>query len=196
MSLKKINTDNRNAIFETIKSGIKAYQKTLNENKFEHLIFDLDCSKLQKPSWNNESPIPKSLNYIFDVLPENKPCLYYFEIIDTDTSKILEAYKAFLKVEDKKKKPRRAAALKKNPPLDSSNLYVGKVKYDIWGRMMVHLGYYHVEATAGLQLVCWAKDVKLKLKIHIYVFEKEMANFVSPLELPLARTLKPLIGKH
>lgn len=188
--------DNKSAVLSTIKLGIEAYQKVLDKKKFEHLIFDLDCAKLPKPSWTKEKPIPNSLNYIFDVLPKNKPCLYYFEIIDTDTTEILDAYKAFLKAEDKKKKPRRAAALKKNPPLDSSNLYIGKVKYDIWGRMMVHLGYYHVEATAGLQLVCWAKDVKLKLKIHIYVFDKEMANFVSPLELPLARTLKPLIGKH
>lgn len=196
MSLSLKRQDNKNAVFETIKLGIEAYQKALDKNKIEHLIFDLDCSKLPKPSWSKDSPIPKSLNYIFDVLPKNKPCLYYFEIISPNTTKILDAYKFFLKSEEVKKKPRRSAALKKNPPLESTNLYVGKVKYDIWGRMMVHLGYYYVEATAGLQLACWAKDAKLKLKIHIYVFEKEMANFVSPLELPLARTLKPLIGKH
>lgn len=192
-SVKKNKTD---VFKQTIKEGVDAYQNVLSKNNYSYLKFNLDCSKFVTPTWVKGHPLPKNLDYIFDKLPKHKPCLYYFEILNSDASTILKSYVDFLKKEKPKSKPRVAVALKKAPPLDSSILYVGKVKYDIKGRMMVHFGYYHIGATAGLHLYCWAKAIKLKLKIHIYIFEKEMANFVSPLELPFARNLKPLFGKH
>ena len=86
--------------------------------------------------------------------------------------------------------------MKKKPPLDTNVLYVGKVKKDIPGRMKVHLGYYHNGDTSGLQLVCWAKAIELRLKLYIFSFDQEMAPFISGFELPLAQSLNPMIGKH
>ena len=85
--------------------------------------------------------------------------------------------------------------MKKNPPTKTSILYVGKAEKNIGGRIYVHLGYYHA-GIHGLQLVSWAKQINLKLKLHIYSFDMKMCGYISPLELPLARKLNPLIGKQ
>lgn len=78
----------------------------------------------------------------------------------------------------------------------SKCLYVGKVKKTVWGRVIQHLGFYKVAKTQGLQLFEWARDLDLKLKMHVYEFEEDMCDLVSIMELELARKKKPIIGKH
>ena len=183
-------------VMEVVKQGAKSYKLLEDKENYKYTcITDIQCNTLPAPLWLKGTPAPKELDYVWSKLPDNhKPCLYFFEIIAPDTETILNKYKEFRG--DETLKHRASAALKKVPPLDTSILYVGKVKDDIGGRMVVHFAYYHVGATAGLQLASWANDINLRLNLHVYSFDENMHDFVSPLEQSFARSLTPLIGKH
>jgi hypothetical protein len=188
------------AIRNAIKHGRDAYDYILNDSSsVRHYQVEIDCDSLPEPI-RKKGEIQGGLEFFWAQLPtkaeeiDKKACLYYFEIVGLDAKTILSSYKSFM--EDPNLLERNRHALKKSPPENTTILYVGKVKAGIGGRMMVHLGYYHVGATAGLQLVSWAKGLGLKLRLHVYAFNGGMRDFVDPLELPLARLLNPLIGKH
>ena len=74
--------------------------------------------------------------------------------------------------------------------------YIGKVKKSVWGRMIQHLGFYKVQRTQGLQLFYWTKGLNLKLKVHLYEFEQDMADMISIFEIELAKLNRPIVGKH
>ncbi len=79
-------------------------------------------------------------------------------------------------------------------PTNPKILYVGKVKYNIRGRMGVHMGYYEKGSTGGLQLSYWAKNLNLDLQVHVYAFDKALAGYMDAFEYVLAREKMPLIG--
>ncbi len=185
-----------NQLQQTAASGQAAYANLQKAGYITyHPIANIDCSILPAPVWQKKQPAPVALNYIWHNLPSNDlPCVYCFEIVSPDTETILGAYRNFKANKDFEHRAR--PALKKKPTVNTQTLYVGKVLKDIGGRMVVHFGYYDVGSTAGLQLVCWANEAKLKLHLHIYAFKPEMHDFVAPLEFHLAQKLHPLIGKH
>ncbi len=115
-------------------------------------------------------------------------------MLETDAKTVLETFRAFK--EDEAFSHRATPALKKNIPSDTTILYVGKVKKHFAGRLKQHIGQYHVGATAGLQLNGWARQIGLKIRVHVFAFPPEMQHYVDPLELPFARALRPMIGKH
>lgn len=192
-------TNPHEQIKATLKEGLVAYYKVLNgDSAFEYLVVDLDCSKVPLQALSKGVDSPPETREFWDQLKSKgmqlfkQPCLYYFEVVSPDTQTILDAYQKFCQSNS----GRSTAALKKAPPLNSKVLYVGKVKQDIDSRMYIHLGYYYIGATAGLQLAHWANSINLQLKLHVFAFDPGMKEFIDPLELPLARHLKPLIGKH
>jgi hypothetical protein len=182
-------------IISTIIHGKNAYEKVLQSpESIQYVTVPLDCAELAEPDWADKTPkmdinLWEQIKHI-----DKQPCLYYFEILNTPAAIVLEHYRGFRN--DSKFTHRASPALKKYPPTQTSILYVGKVKKHIGGRLKQHVGHYHVGATAGLQLVCWAKLHGLKLNMHIFAFPEEMRDFVDPLELHFARHLTPLIGKH
>lgn len=92
----------------------------------------------------------------------------------------------------------------KNKNENSPVLYVGKrqggKKKDGWthisGRMVQHLGYYPVGSTQGLQLIHWAKNLKVKITIRVYQFEGVSNGNLKAIENILSDSLKPLLGRH
>jgi hypothetical protein len=135
---------------------------------------------------------------IFNTIVENKrPSLYFFEFNKNDRDKIISSYKNFIQDQQKKSLSNRrvSPATKKKYPNDTSVLYVGKSKGKNVGRLIVHLGYYDKGGTAGLQLIHWAKKLKIDLIYHVLYFPLEMRDFVDPLEVSIARSLNPLLGK-
>ncbi|MBL7780492.1 MAG: hypothetical protein JNM22_04675 [Saprospiraceae bacterium] len=182
-------------IFQTIEQGKNAYEKVLQEQgSLQYVQVTLDCAQLSDPDWTLKTPgmdinLWEQVKHI-----DQQPCLYYFEIDEMPSAQVLEHYRLFRA--DPLFAHRASPTLKKYPPTHKNVLYVGKVKKHIAGRLKQHVGHYHVGATAGLQLVCWAKPLCLKLRMHIFAFPEEMRDFVDPLELHFARSLTPLIGKH
>jgi hypothetical protein len=189
--------DFKEVILKAVKNGEDAYLRAQNSIQYS-FVDNIDCKQLPKPVWQKGVELPKGIDQYFKTLKDRtRPYLYFFEILNSNSSTILDTYKAFKSENEKIKEGKRnSPTLKKRPPKDTNILYVGKVKKDMYGRLYVHLGYYHNGFTAGLQLVCWAKDIDLKLKLHLFSFSPNMQEFVTPLELPLARALNPLIGKH
>ncbi|WP_298310236.1 hypothetical protein [uncultured Aquimarina sp.] len=163
-------------------NGVKQYYK-----------HDLDCAFFQ--DWNltdiRVSAEHKSLFIKLSSL--SGPVVYWFEIISPISNKEIRKRISDYKFSDGAKS---VPALKKIYSQDSRTLYVGKVKRNFWGRIIQHLGYYHVKRTQGLQLYHWAKEIGLKVRLHAYEFEPEMEDLVSIFELKFARTLNPITGKH
>lgn len=87
---------------------------------------------------------------------------------------------------------RNLSGIKDKPNLMTQTLYLGKVKNNIGARLATHFRYANSK-TGGLQLKYCAKQIDLKLKVNILVFEDKLDDFINPLELELTKELKPLI---
>jgi hypothetical protein len=159
----------------------------------KELSFTINCNDLD--DFNNvDVRQSEKFKAIFDQL-ENAcgPTLYWFEIVsDTDTKAVVEALNNYKTSPNSKATP----AFKKTINYDSKILYVGKVKGAFWGRLIQHLGYYKVDATQGLQLFYWTKELSLDLKINILEFDNNMADIMPVVEYAFAKRLQPLVGKH
>lgn len=146
---------------------------------------------------NNDIRKSEQLKDKFDELKQIKnPVLYWFEI---DKTKITAEGIRNLYIEHLSKKSNRAiSSYKKDFDKNSNTLYVGKVKKGFWGRFITHLGYHKSSQTAGLQLYHWYKiqEGLPPLKLNYIVYEKEMEDLISVLELDLARELKPILGRY
>jgi hypothetical protein len=159
----------------------------------KELSFTISCRDLDD---FNRDDIRQSDKFkqIFNQLKDvNGPTLYWFEIIsETDTKKVINALANYKASANSKATP----ALKTKINYDSKTLYVGKVKRKFWGRLIQHLGFFKVDATQGLQLFYWAKDLSLDLKINILEFDNNMADIMPVVEYTFAKRFQPLVGKH
>lgn len=121
------------------------------------------------------------------------PALYFFEINELIAKQ--EIINLIKNVNEKNQL--NIPALNKTSD-NKGVLYVGKVKSCAWGRLIQHLGYHKNRKSHGLQLDYWAKEMKteLKIKYTVMYFEEDLADDINVLERILAKSLKPIIGKH
>lgn len=165
-------------------------------NVFDHVKvhppFDILYKDLLFDGLNHDvfkvGPFTQLFNQLYEI---KGPVLYWFEITaDINNQNIIDALFEY------KKQPgfRAVPAFKKTK--ETTCLYVGKVKRSFFGRIMQHMGYYKQASTGALQLHHWIGDIPLNIKVHVYEFLPEMANFMIPVENHLASVLKPLIGTH
>jgi len=189
-------------IIESVNKGINYYEK-VKENGFYCHKLTLNCKDLVDVESKSitgkhiKHDLPESLKIsffrAFDSLDNSinkKPCLYFFEFQEGLADKIYNTYKDFSSSNVNRSK----SGLKKKPNLDTSILYVGKVKKGVGARLSTHFGYANSQ-TGGLQLKYWAKQIELKLDVNIIVFDENIDDYINPLELELTKVLKPLIGK-
>jgi hypothetical protein len=183
--------------------GQDVFSRALKPEGYKYHVLELDCALLPAPRYLAEKKVlPVELREagfeasFFDRVPANeKPCLYRFEIAKgQNTKEVFAAYEQY----KGNSGGRATSAIKKKNYINfnTETLYVGKVKEEVGGRLVVHAGYYHVKTTGGLQLVHWAKAIGLRLYVHVVEFEVEMAPFVSSFELDFSRQYQPLIGKQ
>lgn len=166
-----------------------------NINKFEDVV-SLNVGKTFYNEKYFTEDIRKSYEHrlLFEKLQSiNKPVLYWFTFHNEQCSKIRSTYENY-----KNNKPiRNSASYKSNFNSNSNTLYVGKVKTGFWGRLITHLGYSQNPKTAGLQLFHWYDCESFSnLTLNYIVFEKEMENLITVLEMELSRELKPILGKY
>lgn len=91
----------------------------------------------------------------------SKPGVYYFEIVSNHKAQeILNTLLAF-----KEKKLRSCPKIDKKRSVDSKFLYCGSRKEGLHGRFIQHVGFGS-QNTFALQLIHWAKDMKLELNFH------------------------------
>lgn len=167
---------------------------TIKNNGFKNeYSFEIDCELLKDFS-NNDIRDSDDFKNIFKKLKElDGPVLYWFEILsETDRERIRKELIDYSNSKNSKATP----ALKKGFDKNTKCLYVGKVKKCVWGRMIQHFGFYKVNRTQGLQLFHWTKGLNLKLKVHLYEFEADIADVISIFEIEMAKMKRPLIGKH
>lgn len=177
-------------ISEELISSLQHLKENGTKKYFQH---DFDCSFFL--DWNlvdiRDSDEHREVFQKLGVI--TGPVVYWFEITSTTSNEEIRRLISDYKYSEGAKS---VPALKKSYSKESKALYVGKVKRNFWGRVIQHLGYYHVKRTQGLQLYHWAKDLGLKVRLHAYEFEPEMEDMVSIFELKLSRVLRPITGKH
>lgn len=151
------------------------------------------CNLLDLKYLSEDIRYSVDFKHVFDNLRKEAPTLYVFEIIsEHDISEVKAKYVEYASHGD-----RRTAAFFKTKNEGSKILYVGKVKQNNEGRFVAHLGVGLKPVWHGLQLAHWAKDLGIKLKLHIFEFEQDMnENLLSAIESEAAKILNPLIGKH
>lgn len=183
----------------SINKGFSVFEKLKIPESYKYCCFELQTE------WLKEDPIESEVGGKYPVSElikekffrkfdeegdklNKKVCLYAIEYPNEYTGYIIDSLNEYRKTSS-----RNISALKANPNKQGKILYIGKVKNNLGGRLSTHFGFAH-EKTGGLQLRHWLNDNML-LKVHIYAFDKELDDFVNPLELFLTKELKPLIGK-
>lgn len=157
---------------------------------------EINCNTLPEPALSKKIfEHRKFKDFFLELQKIEKPIVYWFEISSKHTA---ESVRLLMSKYRSKKKRKNFPAMKKTFNPQSKTIYVGKMKRDIKGRMFVHLGYYIVPGTQGLQLSHWAKGTGLKVRLNIVQlpFDDETANLGAHYELELAKMLTPLAGKH
>lgn len=181
-----------NYLNSVINKAIIAFEQVKTKGAKKYYSFEIGCEELED---FNKIPIQNSEKYrslFMNLMEISGPVVYWFEIIsDINSEKIITELNHY-----KLKKERNTPAIRKNINPNSKILYVGKVKLKFFGRFIQHLGFYKNNQTQGLQLFYWAKEISIKLKVHVLEFEKDMEDYIPIIELEFSKYLEPLIGKH
>ena len=169
-------------------------EESLTSNEIAIEQFEISTKDLDPKFFDYD--IRNSIEFLrlFDHLKHSGPVLYWFEITnDISGKEIIASVKKFATL-----KERATPALRPDSKInfDSKVLYVGKVKSNSTGRIVVHLGFSKSGKTQGLQLFHWAKELPLHLRLNVIKFHPNMAEIMGVLENYLAKEFKPLIGKH
>jgi hypothetical protein len=163
--------------------------------------------------------LPDYLDYEIDIREDEKftnhfkklnsfqgHCLYWFELSTNE-----DAVKLMLLLNNKRQPLWERELDKRKVPVDNLNLnstvlYVGvrqggkpRIKDGLTnksGRIIQHLGYYLKGSTQGLQLIHWAREANVDIKINVIHFGGIQKEYLYILEKLYALELKPLCGKH
>lgn len=182
----------------------------IDESNFSYKTFTIMCNELPVPKEEGNIYYYHLYKTLFDELDINKeyPYIYWFEIKSGFECKKIRSHVSIYDQEVKNELSRKLIHAERNfygvpamtssiKDINSKVLYVGKVKRDLKGRLVPHLGYYHRSPnTQGLQLARWSKDIDLHLEFHYIRLPKELKEIASYLEFKLAKELKPILGRH
>lgn len=189
----------KSTLNESIEKGFKLFSNLLNAESYQYHCIELNTQWLvETPSRTekgNKYPLNEKIKKTFftefdkkDPEFNQKVCLYIFEYSNDETDYIIKELALY-----RAKEERSVSAIKDDPNQKGNILYIGKVKNELGGRLSTHFGFANSK-TGGLQLQHWLKK-EMILKVHIFAFDKELDDFVNPLELYLSKKLNPLIGK-
>ncbi|MDN3673023.1 hypothetical protein QWY99_08160 [Flavobacterium branchiarum] len=181
-------------VFKKISEVIERNSDTFEESQrilITNTIFNvIYCAEA------NVTTCEKQKNIFSDLISsKKKPILYWFSIDEklTNATYIREKYKNFKDLKSNRSSASYKVALDSN----SKTLYVGKVKKDFHLRLVTHLGYSKNENTAGMQLFHWYNPEEFgDITLNYIVFNEDMSDLITILEMELARELKPIIGKY
>jgi hypothetical protein len=187
------------SLITSINKGFSVFEKLKIPKSYKHYCIDLHTEWLKENPIESEAggkyPVSEIIKEKFfrkfdekDSELNKKVCLYAIEYPNEYTDYIINSLNEY-----RKNTKRNVSAIKTNPNKQGKILYIGKVKSGLGGRLSTHFGFAH-EKTGGLQLRHWL-HINMLLKVHIYAFDKELDDFVNPIELFLSKELKPLIGK-
>lgn len=166
-----------------------------DKNVFNDILsFEIDCTSMpefEQKGYEKSTEL-KPLILTLDGNGRNSdPAVYWFEITSKHTAKDIHHPYAQFRIQS----PRAIPAFKKGfREWESKILYVGKVKNNIAGRMIIHLGYE--TKYQGLRLCDWRHIQGLKLKLNVIYLPTEFEPLAKVFELQLAKTLHPILGKH
>lgn len=194
-------------IADTFLKELDLATRIISDSKtFKHIIIpEFDCSLLPGIETDGKE-LPEDLKFsIFSHIHQfdqvegdinNFPCIYVFELIKkSDCERLRQAYWLVDQVKIKRKLP----IMNVDSSNDSNYLYVGKAeKTGVGRRLVTHLGYHQKPGNHGLQIAYWIKDLipAVKIRIHVFRFEKQFGPYVSSFEKIMAERLKPIMGKH
>lgn len=123
---------------------------------------------------------------------EKKPALYFFQINPSiPKTEIVSLIKNAHEIH-------QLNTPANNSTTDNSGvLYVGKVTECFWGRLIEHLGYHKKKKSHGLQIDYWINQLSdPQLSFTVFFFDEKVKNHIGVIERILAKSLKPIIGKH
>ncbi len=181
MDYKKLLQERYKAELDTI-SMLKQIELTfqsypINWNKLHLPEFEIG---LKKAEYSLISPYK-------DLMHITGPVVYYYEIIKGNPGTI----RAILD-EYKRKKERTCPPVKQDRY--SLILYVGSETKSFARRTVEHMGLAHKD-TGGLQLLHWASDSGIKLRLHYCKIDVKHVAAIRHVEAALAKHLNPVIGK-
>lgn len=172
---------------------IKALEKVEKFGARQYYTLDIACSKLK--NWTetdikNSKELGPEFEKMNDLIG---PVVYWFEIVsNTSNDKCLDTISEY----KKNKNSRSMPLIRKSIFKESKALYVGKTKSNLSKCLTKHLGYDSKIDEQGLQLFHWAKSINLKLRLHVYLFDIDMGDLVSIIQLKLSRKLKPITSDY
>ena len=173
------------------------FEKNL-EIKSNELINKANELRKIKIKWENsiylkcEDFSDKKNNHISNVLIQNKklPAIYFFKITSSHNNELI----INTLIRYKLKNDRNCPKINKKRPFNSEFLYCGSIKEGLHNRFYQHLGYGN-KKTYSLQLLFWAKKLKLELEFHYAWLNYNQNEITELVESALSNKIKPIVGK-
>jgi len=184
-------------LLQTCRNAISAFDETLKTQPQLH-TFEINCNNLNDKFHLNDIRLSVEFKKLFeDVTKITNPVVYWF-VIKTNISAQNIVDNLICYREKEGINARSTPAFKKlDMNINSKILYVGKVKNIFWARLITHLGFLKGKGqTQGLQLNSWTRDLNLNLELNVLEFNKEMADYLTIIEVEFAKQMHPILGKH
>jgi len=195
MKIEDISNHKPSQLLQDYSLNLIVALQDLDQNTLNNIIsLELDCDSLPsfEEGWNSRLETKSLITYLHEN-NNDKPAVYWIEIIsDHDAKAIYDPYPNLTTV-----LKRKIPAYKKTFKMwESKVLYVGKVKDNMAGRMILHLGYKNVASMQGLQLCHWTHLKGLKLRLNIIYLPSTLGVLAGVFEFKMAQELHPILGKH
>lgn len=181
----------QNFFRETAEQYCARFQQLAMIGIVEEMSFEIDSKDFDdKYKQKEDIRYAQSFQEMFSklALVDTSPCLYRWEI--TPPYNANEIKEVVCRI------PKYTPRVLRSAVSGDNTLYVGKVQSHIVGRIIQHLGYHTKLASHGLHLCEWAKEMRLKFKLHVIVLPKEVIGVEEIFEKELALKYEPLIGIH
>lgn len=185
----------------TLINIFNSYAGLLNDfcsHPITQLDFIINFERLTTKYLSQDIRFSEDFIEIFNKLStyNEKPCIYWF-----DSDKELDGSLIYELINAVSKSLNLVIPAHDNKPHKSSCLYVGKVKSNIQGRLIQHLGVHKDQLrTHGLQLVHWINNYPCRIKLHYHVVPlpqtKEWEKMAMLFEYAFSDELKPVLGHH
>ena len=124
----------------------------------------------------------------------NKPTIYWFEIVNKSNTPNEKLYKKF--VSSRKTGAGWWTIGNKNANLSNNILYLGKVEKNLFGRFLQHLGIGH-KKTSSLKLMKWFHQFEnIDLEFKYIQFDEDILPYLEDFENIYWRHYQPLLGQE
>jgi hypothetical protein len=176
-----------------ISAHLRGLESLSQQHLRKYLTFDISCAALPDELRSETLDKHRNLQYVLRMLSkyDEYSTVYWFSINSRHScSQVLEAMIAA------RMRAHKHFSYIPDTCAFTRCLYVGKTQRRMSLRAIAHFGLRRSCNTTALHLCTWAKELRLKVRLHVILLSPEARKDLELIEAEMAETMQPLIGGH